>query len=118
MIRMGVKIDGKDQILANLKIELEKLKNGIDEAIQGAGINTQAMAKQLCPVDTGRLRASILYNPGVLSCTVYTNVNYAWFVELGHRTRGGKGFVPAQPFLYPAFERAVTDFKTEIKGLV
>lgn len=60
----------------------------------------QTAAVRLCPVDTGRLRASITHEiePTGLHITgrVGTNVEYAPFVELG--TSHG----PSQPFLRPA----------------
>lgn len=65
------------------------------KAIKVAGI-----AKRNCPVDTGRLRASITWElillAGVITARVGTIVVYAIFVELGTR------FMEAQPFLRPA----------------
>lgn len=61
-------------------------------------------AKQLCPVDTGRLRSSINWQIGQdgdgLLAMVGTNVEYAPHVELGTSK------MAAQPFLLPALDAA------------
>lgn len=67
-------------------------------------IAVEAAAKRLCPVDTGRLRASITWaiehdEQGILA-VVGTNVHYAPHVEFGTR------FMRAQPFLRPALGAA------------
>lgn len=70
----------------------------------GLAIKVQNEARRLCPVDTGRLRASIHHVPGRDARGFYvqvgTNVNYAGFVEFGTRR------MRAQPFLRPALARA------------
>lgn len=62
-------------------------------------------AKRLCPVDTGRLRASITHaidhDPRGLVGVVGTDVDYAPHVELGTTHAG------AQPFLRPALASEV-----------
>jgi HK97 gp10 family phage protein len=61
-------------------------------------------AKQLCPVDTGRLRSSIAMRleaeAGRLIAVIGTNVEYAPYVEFGTR------HMRAQPFLRPALDAA------------
>lgn len=63
-------------------------------------IQVDRAAKQLCPVDTGRLRSSITWELGQdiqgLLAVIGTNVTYAPFVELGTRKAS------AQPYLRPA----------------
>lgn len=52
-----------------------------------AAVRTQTIAKQRCPVDEGRLRASIAFrfSEDGTEAEVYTDVNYAAYVEYGTR---------------------------------
>lgn len=72
--------------------------------LERRAIRVQNVATQLCPVDTGRLRASIDHEMGVDSIGVYadvgSNVEYARYVEEGTQ------FAEAQPFLRPALSAA------------
>lgn len=67
-------------------------------------IRVERQAKHLCPVDTGRLRASITWamesDARGLLAIVGTNVVYAPFVEFGTSR------MAAQPFLRPALGAA------------
>ena len=61
----------------------------------------QGRVKERTPRDTGRLQdswtvGSIVKRGDEYYIEVYTNVDYAEPVEYGHRTRGGKGFVPGK----------------------
>lgn len=70
--------------------------------LQRRALQVDRAAKQLCPVDTGRLRSSITNELGQdgdgLVATIGTNVEYAPHVELGTSK------MAAQPFLLPALE--------------
>lgn len=63
-------------------------------------LKVERRAKRLCPVDTGRLRASITHvlvrSGHGIEARVGTNVDYAVHVEFGTSR------APAQPFLRPA----------------
>lgn len=134
---------------------LKKLKS-IDDVVQGEivrdavarGCKTvQSSAKRLCPVDKGELRSSIMTKieakDGRITGKVYTNKEYAAYVEFGTGQRGEAehdgtspdvtvGYSsewrgqPAQPYMYPALknnEEAVTkqiskDITNEIRKLV
>ena len=53
----------------------------------------------IAPEDTGRLKNAIkVVNDSLHTCTIVCDVPYAVPVDQGHRTRGGGGFVEAQPF--------------------
>lgn len=66
------------------------------------GVRGEAVAKRLCPVDTGRLRASITHRLGRdsegLFVDVGTDVEYAPYVELGTSR------MAARPYLRPALD--------------
>lgn len=71
-------------------------------------------AKRFCPVDTGRLRASITHRSGSdakgLFVDVGSNVKYAQAVEFGTSRSA------AQPFLRPAYASAGKWWKTIVQG--
>jgi len=70
----------------------------LGKAVTDLVLIVEAEAKRLCPVDTGKLRASI--TPVIESWAagfVGTNTSYAPHVEYGTRN------APAQAFLEPAF---------------
>lgn len=69
-----------------------------------AAVKIERRAKQLAPVDTGRLRSSVAHELGRdergLVARIGTDVTYAIYVELGTRR------MRAQPFLRPALDAA------------
>lgn len=89
---------------AALRALLRGSNGAVAEDLLRRAIVVHNAAKRLCPVDTGRLRASINWqlNSDVrgLVAIVGTDVNYAPYVELGtYRTA-------EQPFLRPALAAA------------
>ncbi len=76
----------------------------IKQALEVCGGTAENYAKKLCPVDTGRLRASIGHSTGDREAVVGTNVEYAEFVELGTR------YQHAQPYLKPALVEHQSDY--------
>lgn len=115
---LTVAVFGIAETQASLRANMAGLQKRIDAEIQYAGISCQKYAKQLCPVDTGRLRSSIQYvNTGQGSCIVDTDVTYAAPVEFGHVVRGGHGYVSPRPFLRPGFEKARVELIANLKSL-
>ncbi len=111
MGRVGVTVFGQGAIIASIASANSTMLGKIGAAIQGAGISCQGYAKRNCPVDTGRLRNSILYKKiDAYSCTVNTNVTYAPYIEFGTR------HMAAQPFLYPAYALAMQELLDELRA--
>lgn len=83
-----------------IKNNLPEFNRLFDEAITAAleaiGARAEGYAVNLCPVDTGRLRASIEHFSFGYDEYIGTNVKYGKYVELGTRK------MKAQPFLMPA----------------
>jgi len=90
------------------------LRSALETAAKMIGGSAEGHAKEACPVKTGNLRNSITNSfdemdetghpaDGAVTIYVGTSVEYAPYVELGHRKRNG-GFVQAKPFLRPAME--------------
>ncbi len=103
-LRVNIDIKALEQFGKGLRQYRRDLEKALKKAMEKTVLEIEAEAKKRCPVDTGRLRASI--NPKVKSPTegsVGTNVEYAKYVEYGTRRRGNHPGMRAQPFLEPAF---------------
>lgn len=113
----------------------------IERTIKKITVEVQGQAKGLAPVDTGTLRNSIRmnYDSNKKEGKVYTNNEYATYVEFGTGIRGNgsypdsnknltynqnwKGQV-AQPYIYPALQHGKSlvtetlkqEIAKEIKG--
>ena len=88
------------------KAEVEAaVDSAIARGLEICGGKAESYAKQLCPVDTGRLRNSITHQQiDAKTEVIGTNVKYAPFVELGTKRQ------KAQPFLRPAAENHVAEY--------
>ena len=105
-------------------------KEAKDMALEIIGGKVESYAKQLCPVDTGRLRNSITHSQMDEDTEVIgTNVDYAPYVELGHHQQPGryvpaikkrlkKSWVDGKPFLRPAVEDHLEEYREVIKKLL
>lgn len=113
----------------------------VERTIKKVTVEVQGQAKGLAPVDTGTLRNSIKmnYDSNKKEGKVYTNNEYATYVEFGTGIRGNgsypdsnknltynqnwKGQV-AQPYMYPALQFGKSkaqeilkqEIENEIKG--
>lgn len=116
-------IEGADSLFRKLNnLEAVFQSGAVAGAVQRGCMVVQAEAKLLCPVDSGELRNSIstkvdVSNNGVIG-KVYTNKEYAPYVEFGTGSRGESTYdgnvdvtynsewagMPAQPYLYPALK--------------
>jgi len=72
---------------------------------------TEAVAKTLCPVDTGLLRRSIhtVISDGGMRAVVGPSVVYSIFVEFGTR------FMAARPYMRPAAARVLRLFPSRLR---
>lgn len=90
------------------------VREKIAKATSVTSIFVQNIAKQLAPVDTGRLRSSIQierFLDGLVQ-TVGSDVEYAGHVEFG--TEGSL----SQPFLRPAIEAQLTPHRKRLKRAI
>jgi len=110
----------------------DELERAVERALVKCGNAAEGHAKMKCPVDTGRLRGSIVYvtstthsegqspaEPGDYTpkgtppkgeVHIGTNVEYGPFVELGTSKR------KAKPFLRPAVENHTSEYKRLIES--
>lgn len=82
-----------------------------------------ALAKKRTPVDTGNLRRNFFIDGAEESdeeykVTVINNVEYASYVEYGHRTRNHRGWAEGKFMLESAVEKVDKNAKRYIKGIV
>lgn len=100
--------------LLGLQAAVARMEVNGEKGLARVGLRVQNAARQLCPVDTGRLRSSIVSQPGRDARGPYvdvgTNVEYAPFVEFGTSR------APAQPFLRPALAEVAGYIATEVGG--
>jgi len=105
MTGTGIFLINFDKIMKKVQVEED-----LNKAVERIALLIEGEAKRICPVRTGRLRASIhtgKIREGV--CYVGTNVHYAPYVEFGTRK------MAAKPYLRPAAKRVVNLVK--IKGI-
>ena len=108
---MNVRIDGLDELVKALEKAQAKVPNAKMQFLAKEAGVLRGRAMKKTPVDTGLLRGSWKQTPvKANSVTIYNNVNYGIFVEHGHRTRGGGGFVPGQHMLKKAVEETKANF--------
>lgn len=94
------------QLIDHSKEVFEALEAALDEAYDEIGSEAVRYAQSLCPVDTGRLRASLDYKKEENTLMVGSDVDYAKYVETGTMRQ------KAQPFLKPAMEDKAAKFES------
>lgn len=113
MLQVGVAFDEKA-----LRKMGEEVEPRVANAIRENAEDILWMAKALCPVDTGTLRASLhIEQTGEFEYAVRDGVPYGIFVEKGHRGPTGQ-FVEPQPFLGPAVDRMRPRCEKRIKEAI
>ena len=87
----------------------DAVEQNLSRAAEIIGGMAESYAKGYAPVDTGNLRNSISHATEDNGHTVIigTNVQYAPYQELG----APNAHVPAHPYLRPAIERHVNEYK-------
>lgn len=108
---MSFHIDGMDELVRALEKAQTKVPNAKKQFLAKEASILRGRVMKNTPVDTGLLRGSWKQTPvKENSVTVYDNVYYGPFVEHGHRTRGGRGFVPGRHMLKNALAETKANF--------
>lgn len=107
----------------------QELIDACRRALEICGGKAETYAKLNCPVRTGNLRNSITHDVAEngKSVAVGSATSYAPFVELGHIQEVGRyvpaigrrlknEFVKPRPFLRPAVENHLTEYKSIIEN--
>ena len=95
---------------------IKAIEGAINKALIKSALLVEGEAKNLAPVDTGRLRHSITHEVEDQEAQVGTNVEYAAYVEFGTSKQ------TPQPYLHPALEQDKENirkiFKEEISKAI
>ncbi len=120
---LTLKIVGNEALIKGLDGAAKKITHAAYNELMIAAYGCLTDAQDACPVDRGDLRDSgevIEYPESALLAEVQftgdDERDYALFVELGHHTKDGS-FVPAQPFLGPAFQDHAQQLEDNIKNI-
>lgn len=99
------------KLIDNSEAVLNALDSQIEAGLTAVGMTAESHAKDLAPVDTGRLRNSLTHQVEMSEKAVYvgTNVEYAQFVENGTQR------MKARPYLRPAVVNHVDEYKSLIE---
>ena len=89
---------------------LAEIVRGRERAARVCGQAAVEYAQEVCPVDTGRLRASIAFAVQDGTAAVGTDVPYAAYVELGTARQA------AQPYLVPALVQHADEYADLIRA--
>ena len=104
----------KIDIKSHIPELLDELGDKIEVALEECGMDAEYYASIKCPVDTGRLRASITHqvttNGTSGDMRVGTNVEYAPYVELGTFR------MKARPFIKPSITEHKAHYVSVIKN--
>lgn len=145
-LSVSIEIIGIDETIRNFRNIDSQMIRKVRRQVVKSSLIIETRAKREVAVDTGRLRSSIqigLKNSG-LNADIFSDVNYANFIEFGtrphrppasalkgwarrHNMDGMESVIAksierkgtkARPFLVPAFESEKNDFINELINLL
>ncbi len=117
-IKVSGQINGVPLVMGKLDSLPDEARLYVRKMVRKYTVNMLSDVRFTCPVDTGRLRASFhmrFLTPD--QGEVFTNVQYAPFVEWGHRLRNG-GFYPGKYMMTHAWQTNQTAFMLEFMQLM
>lgn len=120
---MRVEMEGfKEQAEKIGKIP-EGLDTTLEDFLNEVGEDWLSDTKANTPVDSGELRRSMTFegakkSAGRFEIAVSNNLDYAEHVEYGHRTRGGKGYVPGVHMMRDGQKDAEQTISKELGSLI
>ncbi len=140
MLRTEISRKDLDNVLGKLDTLSKDMRKNVEFTINKHALRIESDAKSRVVVDNNVLRSSIKTEKlGELGRTVYTNVEYAPYVEFGTKSKvnttimgedysevaiqfkksnGGLGGVRPRPYLFPAFETERPRIIKALKDLV
>lgn len=117
-----IKILGKDELLR--KLDQHNFNKPVSDAIRKMTIWFEANVKVSTPVDTGRLRSSIASRIEPQAGEIFTNVQYAPFIEYGthkmearHVMRGSSARIKGKGMFTYTLEQLQQKMSESLGGL-
>lgn len=91
-VAVSISISGKRETIAAFNALRLIAHESLAKCIKASSLNIQRGAKRKTPVDTGALRANIrpIFDPNGLGASVFTDLQYAPFIEFGTGPHGAK----------------------------
>ena len=109
-----VSIKGLNEWNGWVKGTPKQIISGVDKELNRTGSSVQGNAKQLAPVDTGQLRASINkelnVTPALRQVFIFSSLHYAAYQEYGTIKNR------ANPYLIPSFNKETGVFERNIRS--
>lgn len=96
----------------NSELMIRAAYSQVQAALKAVALSAEKYAKHDCPVDTGRLRSSITHAVDADTAYIGTNVEYATYVEMGTK------YMDARPFLKPAIENHIDEYKQMVEEIL
>lgn len=111
---ISVQLIGGENVIRALERAENRIEKQVINAIAASAFRIQSAARRDSPVDTGRLRSSILvrFFDGGLQANVESDVFYAPYQEFGTE------FIEARLFLTNAFNDEVVDLRERIRSII
>ena len=110
-------ISGIDELINQIERTRINFPRDLQKLIEKHGGKLLRDTKMKTPVDTGQLRRSWELEKEDLYIRLYNNVEYAQFIEWGHRTKGGKSYVEGVYMLKTSFEKTKKNFEEDLENL-
>ena len=107
---INIKIKNWKEINQAFKKSSRKMKQELTVAIKKSALMIERESKKSTPVDTGRLRTSIISDIRPMKATIAPHTDYAIFVHEGTR------HIESRPFMREGVEKANKFFEQAIKN--
>jgi len=113
---MGITITGLDALIRRLEQIQVDMVAAAAQAVEISADEMAAMAKELCPVESGDLRESITAS---VSCTVTgVSATVSCGTPYGAYVEHGTDKMPARPFMYPAAKACEDKIRQRVAAAV
>jgi len=110
-MKISCTVIGDEEFNRKIALMAVKAEAGLKNALMEGGAIIETACKEICPVDTGLLRASITHEAtDDKTVIIAPHTNYAQYVEFGTSK------MSAQPYMKPGFESSKDAALAHIKS--